>query len=174
MSNPFKPRFVECVQRREGGTRVDFPQSQRWPAGNYLFTTGHMIDGRHAAEITEEAHYERLISLPEGFRPVHTDDLLQAPAVPKLVAPAQAVVAAPAPAQTTDTTPDTTPDANDANADVWDANKVLALGVNKIIALVKSFTDEQLRELLEIESARQDPRESLQKSLAGTLRNRAA
>lgn len=179
----FKARFVECIQRREGGTHIKFGSAPgKWPAGSYHFAPGLMRDARHAALISVEAHYERLLSLPEGFRPVHPDDLLTAPAVKP--APAPAAAPAPAPAATTppqgqqelqdDSEEDGSDEGEDTNPDVWSAENVLKLSVNKIIGLAKTFSDEQIRELLDAEGRREDPRESLVKSLTGTLRNRAA
>jgi hypothetical protein len=161
----FKPRIVECIQRRDGGTHITFDACDRWPKGAYHFRPGLMRDGRHADTIGNEAHYERLLSLPEAFRPVHADDLIAAPSV--AAAAPQSAPAAPPPA-------DNEGGEGDQNPDTWDAAKVLALGVNKIIALAKGFTDEQLRQLIDLEGQRKDPRESLIKSLTGTLRNREA
>lgn len=166
----FKPRVVECIQRRDGGTHITFDACDRWPKGSYHFRPGLMRDGRHADTIGNEAHYERLLSLPEGFRPVHPDDLIAAPSV----APASPKAAPAAPQGGTPPPAAQTGGDGEPNPDTWDAAKVLALGVNKIIALAKGFTDEQLRQLIDLEGQREDPRESLIKSLTGTLRNREA
>lgn len=166
-------RIVECTQHREGGTHITFDACGRWPAGRYHFRPGLMRDARHADTITNEAHYERLLSLPEGFRPVHPDDLLNAPAVNAPAAKAPAAVPAAAPQGEQQPAGEGEAE-DDGTADTWDASKVLALGVNRIIGMVKGFTDEQIRQLLDEEGRREDPRESLVKSLTGTLRNRAA
>jgi hypothetical protein len=175
----FKPHIVECILRREGGTHVAFDDCARWPAGAYHFRPGLLQDARHACVIPVREHFERLISLPEAYRVPHADDLITAPPAP--AAPkAAAAASAPAAAQEGEQSPDGQKDGDDddddddTTADAWDATKVLALGVNKITPLAKNYTDEQLRELIDKEGQRPDPRESLVRLLTATLRGRAA
>jgi hypothetical protein len=172
----FKPRLVECLLRREGGTVVPFDACSRWPKGRYHFKPGAMSDGRHSAEIDIEAHYERLISIPESFRPVHPDDTIRVPTPPPL-SPQVPLPPSTVPARLFDP-PNAhpqvplPPSADDAS-DAWDPTAVLALGVNKILAMSKSYSDEQIRQLIQLEGEREDPRESLTKNLTATLRGRA-
>lgn len=164
MSTEFKPRLVECLKTRKGGTTVTFDECADWPAGSYTFAAGSLKEGRHAAMIPVREHYTRLISIPEAYRPASADDAAETPVAPTLAQSApKAAPAKQAPE---------TPEDDDSNEDVWDPVKVLALGVNKIISLTKAHTDEQLRELLQLEQEREDPRETLIKSINGTLRAR--
>ncbi len=173
----FKPRLVECLLRREGGTVIPFDTCSRWPKGRYHFKPGTMVDGRHSAEINVVAHYERLISVPEAYRPVHPDDLIRLPEAPPLAPAAPAVVTAAAPAATVTSDskpdPDDKGDSADDTSDVWNPVNVLALGVDKISTMATTYSDEQIRQLIQLEGEREDPRQSLVKRLTATLRGRA-
>jgi hypothetical protein len=165
MSETFSPRLVECTKLRTGGTVIKFDECGRWPAGSYHFKAGALVDGRHACVVDVRQHYERFLDIPEAFRPVHGDDVAETPKAPSLSKPTTPPPEAPQPAAPA-------PAAATKDEDAFDAEKTLALGVNKIIAIAKNLSAEQLRELLEIESQRPDPRESLIKSLTGTLKAR--
>lgn len=52
---------VECKLKREGGTKIDIDGTE------YHFKP--QADGAHVAEITDEAHLERLQQIPEAYKP---------------------------------------------------------------------------------------------------------
>lgn len=72
---------IECILRRTGGTHVELPGK------TYHFQPQE--DGKHVADVTVEAHIERLISIPEAYRLLRSAAVEQ-PAVfaPKIDAPA--------------------------------------------------------------------------------------
>ena len=53
---------IESIIRREAGTTVVLGTQ------TYAFKAGE--DGRHACDVEDEAHIERLLSIKEGFREV--------------------------------------------------------------------------------------------------------
>lgn len=51
---------IESIIKREGGTRVSLSGT------NYHFKPDE--EGRHVADVEQEAHVERFLSIPEGYR----------------------------------------------------------------------------------------------------------
>jgi hypothetical protein len=74
---------VECTIRRQGGTRIDMPPTAISPAGAKYHFKPSAHDERHLSEVSDVAHFQRFMSIPESFIPV-------ADAVPPGAAPAQA------------------------------------------------------------------------------------
>jgi hypothetical protein len=62
---------IESIIKRPGGTHVPFDQTRRWPAARYHFKPqeGAGEDAPHVADVPNEAHIARLLSITEGFRP---------------------------------------------------------------------------------------------------------
>lgn len=52
---------VECKLKRDGGTKIDLDGVE------YHFKP--LKDGAHVAEVTDEAHLERLQQIPEAYKP---------------------------------------------------------------------------------------------------------
>lgn len=52
---------IECKLKREGGTIVDL--------GTNKYHFAPLEDGAHVATVTNEAHQERLLSIPEAYKP---------------------------------------------------------------------------------------------------------
>jgi hypothetical protein len=61
---------IQCILKREGGTHIELRGT------HYHFAP--QADGRHVAEVTDEAHISRLLSIPEAYRVV-----ADTPAAPK-------------------------------------------------------------------------------------------
>ena len=57
---------IELIIRREGGTSVDVGGT------TYLFAPGD--DERHVCVVEDEKHIEKLLSIPEGYREVVSDE----------------------------------------------------------------------------------------------------
>jgi hypothetical protein len=72
---------IQCILKRTGGSHIELGGT------NYHFAPQE--DGRHIAEVTDEAHISRFLSIPEAYRVV-----ADAPVAP-------ALAAAPIPAPTT-------------------------------------------------------------------------
>jgi hypothetical protein len=54
---------IESVLKRDKGTRVDL--------GGLQYHFEPLEDGAHVAEVTEPAHVDRLLSIPEGYKVYH-------------------------------------------------------------------------------------------------------
>jgi hypothetical protein len=54
---------IECILKRDGGTKTDI--------GGVLYHFEPLADGAHVAEITEEAHIDRFLAIPEGYKVYH-------------------------------------------------------------------------------------------------------
>jgi hypothetical protein len=65
---------IKCILLRQGGTHVELRGT------NYHFAP--QADGQHVAEVTDEAHIARFLSIPEAYRVV----VEAAPAAPTPVA----------------------------------------------------------------------------------------
>jgi hypothetical protein len=52
--------LIECIIKRDGGTRLTL-----WGTP-YHFEPD--ADGRHVADVTDPAHVERFLSIPEAYR----------------------------------------------------------------------------------------------------------
>jgi hypothetical protein len=78
---------IECKIKREGGTHVDMGSAQ------YHFTPND--DGAHVAEVLDEAHQDRFLSIPEAYRLYRGTPAaapVSAPAVVKAAEPAPEVL----------------------------------------------------------------------------------
>lgn len=74
---------IECVLKRDGGTQVTLG------AARYHFQP--QADGAHVATVDDDAHIERFLALPEGYRIYRGAKAKQADLQPQ----AEAVVAHP-------------------------------------------------------------------------------
>lgn len=54
---------IECILKRNGGTRTDI--------GGVTYHFAPLADGAHVAEVTDTAHIDRFLSIPEGYRVYH-------------------------------------------------------------------------------------------------------
>ena len=52
--------IIESIIKRKAGTKIDFPTA------SYHFKPND--EGAHVAEVEDEAHIARLLSIPEGYR----------------------------------------------------------------------------------------------------------
>lgn len=57
---------IECILKREGGTKVDFPSI------SYHFKPDPKFDNRHIADVSNEDHIGRLLSIREAYVMVKT------------------------------------------------------------------------------------------------------
>ncbi len=73
---------IESILKRQGGTKVEL--------GGVEYHFEPMTDGAHVAEITEAAHIDRFLAIPEGYKVYHGSE--QPTSKPK-----QAAKTAPAP-----------------------------------------------------------------------------
>jgi hypothetical protein len=81
---------IESIIRRRGGTVITFGKDA------YHFKP-EAKDGPHFADVSKEAHAERLLAIPEGFRKAQAAAKAPAPASEPAAAPPVAPPAAPAP-----------------------------------------------------------------------------
>ncbi|HTN66415.1 MAG TPA: hypothetical protein VL051_09565 [Burkholderiaceae bacterium] len=51
---------IECVLKRDGGTQINL--------GAALYHFQPQADGAHVASVDDDAHIERLLAIPEGYR----------------------------------------------------------------------------------------------------------
>lgn len=58
--------LVECLNRRENGTVIDFPVAGGAPVEYHFLPRAS--DGRHVCEIEDEAHLKVLLGLPHTYR----------------------------------------------------------------------------------------------------------
>lgn len=65
---------IECILKRKGGTEITLG------ATKYHFTPDEL--DRHVAEVSDETHINRLLSITEAYRPMNAEDAPQAPADP--------------------------------------------------------------------------------------------
>ncbi len=75
---------IECLLRRSGGSRVSLGGTE------YHFAPD--TDGRHVADVADEDHIDRFLSIPEGYRLLRASTAPVAPAVDE--APPAAVLPA--------------------------------------------------------------------------------
>ena len=54
---------IECILKREGGTKTD--------VGGVEYHFEPLSDGAHVAEVTEEVHIDRFLAIPEGYKVYH-------------------------------------------------------------------------------------------------------
>ena len=54
---------IECILKREGGTKTD--------VGGVEYHFEPLSDGAHVADVTEEAHIDRFLAIPEGYKVYH-------------------------------------------------------------------------------------------------------
>jgi hypothetical protein len=54
---------IECILKREGGTTTDL--------GGIEYHFEPLADGAHVAEVTSEAHIDRFLAIPEGYKVYH-------------------------------------------------------------------------------------------------------
>lgn len=54
---------IECILKRDGGTSTEL--------GGLIYHFEPLDDGAHVAEVTETAHIDRFLSIPEGFKVYH-------------------------------------------------------------------------------------------------------
>lgn len=51
---------IECILKRQGGTHVDM--------GGVVYHFAPQPDGAHVADIEDNAHIQRFLGIPEGYR----------------------------------------------------------------------------------------------------------
>jgi hypothetical protein len=54
---------IECILKREGGTTTE--------VGGVQYHFEPLADGAHVAEVAEEAHIDRFLAIPEGYKVYH-------------------------------------------------------------------------------------------------------
>lgn len=147
-------KLIECLHRRHDGTTVTFDASERWPAGKYVFKP-ILIGGGHAAQVDNAEHAARLLEFPKSYRLVSAQDEVAQVSVPSITSNTNQVV----------------PPQNDDDA--WDAVKAMGLPVAKILPLVATWSPEQIRDALDAEQAKSEPRETVVKRLVSALKGEA-
>lgn len=75
---------IECILHREGGTHVEL--------GGIDYHFEPVADGAHVADVKEEAHIDRFLSIPESFKVYHGKDTPKGEAKPAAAKPAAAPV----------------------------------------------------------------------------------
>ncbi len=76
---------IECTLKRQGGTKAEL--------GGIEYHFEPLADGAHVAEITEVAHIDRFLSIPEGYKVYHGSDAPKGE--PKQAVKAAVVIEAP-------------------------------------------------------------------------------
>lgn len=80
---------IECILRRSGGSHITIG------AAEYQFAPD--AEGRHVADVSDEDHIDRLLSIPEGYRLLRSSTAPVAPVVdevpPAAVLPAGGTIA---------------------------------------------------------------------------------
>ena len=151
-------KLIECLHRRQDGTTVTFDANERWPAGKYVFKP-ILIGGGHAAQVDNAEHAERLLEFPKSYRLVSAQDEVAQVSVPSITSNTNQVV------------PPQNGDGNDDDA--WDAVKAMGLPVAKILPLVSTWSHEQIRDAIDAEQAKSEPRETVVKRLVAALKGEA-
>lgn len=151
-------KLIECLHRRQDGTTVTFDANERWPAGKYVFKP-ILLGGGHAAQVDNAEHAARLLEFPKSYRLVSAQDEVAQVSVPSI---------------TSNTNPVVPPQNGDGNDDdAWDAVKAMSLPVAKILPLVSTWSHEQIRDALDAEQAKPEPRETVVKRLVAALKGEA-
>ena len=65
---------IECILKRDGGTRTDI--------GGVAYHFAPLADGAHVAEVAQTDHIDRFLSIPEGYRVYHGQAEPKAPPEP--------------------------------------------------------------------------------------------
>lgn len=131
---------IECKLKRRGGTKIQFTNEDGDVTHHYHFVPRPDLPGEpHMAEIDEQAHVERFLSMPEGYRE-HTATAPAKRAVPiaKPVSPGAAPAPAADPAQETDA-----------------VSTIRALSVRELKATINTYAEADLRAALAAEAAEQ-------------------
>ena len=61
---------LQCILRRDGGTKAEI--------GGIEYHFVPLADGAHVAEVAEEAHIDRFLSIPEAYKVYHGHEALTA------------------------------------------------------------------------------------------------
>jgi hypothetical protein len=130
--------LIECKLKRKGGTKIEFANEDGDVTHNYHFVPRADLPAvPHLAEITEPAHIERLLTLPEAYR----EFTGQAPTK------RAATITKPAAAPAAEPEPETAI----ANSPV--VASIRALSVRELKATINTFSPDELRAALQAESA---------------------
>ena len=163
---------IRSLLERPNGTEVSFSACDRWPAGEYHFKPDLSIPGApHLAEVTEEAHINRFLSLGDSFR-VHIEEPPTKPSAPLVTNPSDpaGTVAIPAKVDTpadedpllkVQKDPASTGSAVDPQLAAA-ASQIRELSVKELKAQINTYPPEQLRAAVEAEKANTEdkPRKS--------------
>lgn len=151
---------IQCLIRRSGGSEVTFDACDRWPAGTYRFKPeSDAADAPHVAEVTEERHIHRLLSMPDVYRMVvEGAPQPQAPESGEISVPPKLPEGAgdappPAPSEP-DAPSDAAPELEPAVAERVAALRNLT--IKELKAKINTYSYNELRAALAAEQARTD------------------